>query len=353
VFVAVAVEIRRDPVAATIQEVAKRAGVSSITVSRVINGNAPVHPKTEKRVQDAIRELNYIPNRIARGLKSRKTATIALLVPDITNAFWTTVARGVEDAAEAAGYSVFLCNTDEEAAKEERYIHTILSQQVDGLLIGPTADSALGLQRLEARGLPFVLLDRTVEGVDADVVRADSEDGAYRMTAHLLSTGYSRVVWIGGPQATSTGRDRLAGYKRALQQAGVPVEPGFIYEGAYRTETGYESTHRVLRQEPRPEAIFAGNHLIMTGVLQALAEALVRVPGEIAVCSFDDIPGLNSFSPFLTAVVQPAYAIGELGARRLIEHMRGDRTETADVILPTHLEIRTSCGCAEQQGCRG
>jgi LacI family transcriptional regulator len=311
----------------------------------VINGKGPVRPETRERVREAIRELNYIPNRIATSLKSRKTSTMALLVPDITNAFWTTVARGVEDEAEASGYSVFLCNTDEDADKEERYIQTILSHQVDGILIGPTADSAPVLQRLQARGIEFVLLDRTVEGIRSDVVRSDSQYGAHRMTAHLLSTGHRRIAFIGGPVSTSTGRDRLAGYERALKEAGIELDPQLVRQGPYRIETGYESTRDILAEDPWPDTIFAGNHLIMTGILQALAEALVRVPDEIAVCSFDDIPGLNSFSPFLTAIIQPAYQIGELGARLLVKRLAGERLETEDMALPTRLEIRTSCGC--------
>jgi len=329
----------------TIHDVAKQAGVSAITVSRVINQNGYVSRETERRVREAISELNYIPNNLAKGLKSRKTSTIALLVTDITNAFWTTVARGAEDEAEASGLSVLLCNTDEDPQKENRYITTLLKQQVDGILIGPTADSAAHLERLHELGVQYVLIDRAVEGIQADVVRSDSQAGAYQMTQHLLATGYQKIAFIGGPLAISTGRDRLLGYQQALKEKGIEMNPAYIKEGLFKASSGYALTKELLCENDRPQAIFTGNHLIATGVMQALHEMSLCVPDDIAVCSFDDIPGVNSFSPFLTAVIQPAYEIGKIGVQLLLKRLSGERTEVEEFVLPVNLLIRSSCGC--------
>lgn len=329
----------------TMRDVAQRAGVSAITVSRVINGTGYVHEETQARVLAAIEALSYIPNNLARSLRSRQTSTLALLLTDITNSFWTTVARGVEDEAAGQGYSVFFCNTDEDPAKEERYLEMLARRRVDGLLIGPTPESAPLLHRLQTQGIKFVLLDRIVDGIEADVVRSDSRAGAANITQHLLITGHKRVAYIGGPLSTSTGRERLAGYRSALMASGKAIEPALIKTGWYKRESGHQLATELLAGEDRPDAIFAGNSLIAQGVLDAISEKGMRVPHEVAVVSFDDITGANSYAPFLTAVIQPAYEIGRIGTRLLLEQISGAREETEEMILPTQLVIRRSCGC--------
>lgn len=329
----------------TMRDVAERAGVSAITVSRVINGTGYVHEETQARVNAAIEALRYVPNHVARSLRSRQTSTLALLLTDITNSFWTTVARGVEDEAAAQDYTVFFCNTDEDPAKEERYLDMLARRRVDGLLIGPTPDSAPLLERLQAQGIKFVLLDRTVDGIDADVVRSDSRAGAANVTQHLLITGHQRVAYIGGPLSTSTGRERLAGYRSALMATGKAIDPELIKIGLYRRESGHQLALGLLTAEKRPDAIFAGNSLIAQGVLDAIAETGLHVPDDVAVVSFDDITGANSYAPFLTAVIQPAYEIGRLGTRLLLEQISGVQSAPEALILPTQLVIRRSCGC--------
>lgn len=329
----------------TMRDVAERAGVSAITVSRVINGTGYVHEETQARVLAAIAALRYVPNNVARSLRSRQTSTLALLLTDITNSFWTTVARGVEDEAAGQAFSVFFCNTDEDPVKEERYLETLARRRVDGLLIGPTPGSAPLLEQLQVQGIKFVLLDRTVDGINADVVRSDSRAGAANVTQHLLMTGRRRIAYIGGPLSTSTGRERLAGYRSALMAAGKAIEPELIKIGLYKRESGHQLAVDLLVSESRPDAIFAGNNQIAQGVLDAINENAVRVPDEVAVVSFDDITGLNSYSPFLTAVIQPAYEIGRIGTRLLLDQIAGIRAEFEEIILPTQLVIRRSCGC--------
>jgi LacI family transcriptional regulator len=327
------------------RDVAEKAGVSMITVSRVMNGASYVNENTRARVLTAIEELQYVPNNLARSLRSQRTSTLALLLTDVTNAFWTTVARGVEDEASIHGYSVFLCNTDEDPTKEVRYLDTLLRHRVDGLLIGPTPQSAPILSRLQSRHARFVLLDRTVEGIDADVVRSDSHGGAASLTQHLLETGHRRIAFIGGPLTTSTGRDRLAGYEQALTDSGIEIDGSLVRIGQYGQESGHKLAAELLELNPRPGAIFTGNHQIAIGVLRALSEVGMRVPDDIALASFDDIVGANSYSPFLTAVIQPAYEMGRLGTRLLLDRIAGGRAPVEEITLPTRLVIRASCGC--------
>jgi LacI family transcriptional regulator len=332
----------------TMKDVAQRAGVSMITVSRVINGNGYVHEDTLAKVRAAIDELQYVPNNLARSLRSRQTSTLALLVTDITNPFWTTVARGVEDEAAVRGFTVFLCNTDENPQKEAHYLAMLMRRRVDGLLIGPTPGSRSLLEQLQHQNVEFVLLDRTVEGIEANVVRGDSRSGAATLTQHLLGTGRRRIAYIGGPVTTSTGRDRLAGYRSAHLAMNVNLDPALVKLGEFRPESGRQLTAELLADDVQCDAIFAGNNLIALGVLQALSSARITVPETVAVASFDDVVGVNTFQPFLTAVVQPAYEIGRIGTRVLLERIAGARDGIEDLILPTQLVIRASCGCAPQ-----
>ena len=331
--------------AVTMRDVAEQAGVSAITVSRVINGTGYVHEATQARVLAAIEALRYVPNSLARSLRSQQTSTLALLVTDITNSFWTTVARGVEDEATAQNYAVFLCNTDEDPAKEDRYLEMLTRRRVDGLLIGPTPDSATVLSRLHTLGIKFVLIDRTVDGIAADTVRSDSRGGAANITQHMLSTGHPRVAFIGGPLTTSTGRDRLNGYRAAHMAAGLTPDAELIKIGSYHRESGRELTGELLAAKRRPSAIFAGNNQIALGVLDALVEARMHLPNDMAVIAFDDLPSVDGYGPFMTAVIQPAYQIGRIATRLLLEQIAETRHEAEEIVLPTQLVIRRSCGC--------
>lgn len=328
--------------AVTIKDVAKKAGVSLITVSRAINGSGYVHPETQARVQAAIEELQYVPNQMASNLRSRQSDTLALLLPTITNSFWTTIARGVEDEAWAHGYGVFLCNTDDDPVKEARYIDILLRRQVEGLVIVPTPTSAPLLQRLRQRRMKFVVLHRKVEGVEADVVRSDSYGGVLALTKHLLDAGYRRIAYVGGQLTLSLGRDRLAGYKDALRSAGVAIDPALIKVGSYSQQDGYQLVTELLRGDPRPEALCIGNSRLAIGALRALSEARVRVPEDLAVTAFSDIVALDEYAPLMTTAVQPAYEMGRLGVRRLLERRTDNQTPLEDLILPNRITVRSA-----------
>lgn len=336
----------------TLQNVAERAGVSKITVSRVITGSGTVRGETAARVQAAIDELGYIPNHLARSLRSRQSMTLALLLPDITNPYWTTVARGVEDEARQQGFGVFLCNTDEDPEKEARYIDLAIQRRVDGIILGPTPESHQALHRLTSQKVAFVLVDRAVEGVRADSVRGDSYGGSFALTEHLLRTGKERIAFVGGPISTSTGLDRLHGYRAALAVDGHAIDTDLIKIGGYSQQSGYLLAKELMELPKSPDAMITGNNQITLGSLLALTALGKSVPDDIALVSFDDIPAMNCLSPLLTAAVQPAYRIGRLGAERLLQRISGDVGDVQDYVLPVRLIIRRSCGCPSTERAR-
>ena len=335
--------------ASTLRDVAARAGVSAITVSRALNNRGYVSLETRERIYAAVAELDYVPNAVASSLRSSKTQLLALLLTDITNPFWTTVARAVEDVAMEAGYGVILCNTDEDQAKEARYLDLLLRRQIDGLVVTPTSESTEILLNLKKRHVPFILVDRVVSGVEADNVRGDSRGGAYEMTRHLLSTGYRRIGMLTGPLTVSTAEERVAGYLDALIEEGVPPDPELIFFGHYKASWSYQVTLQLMSRPSYPDAIFAANNFIALGVLDALQAMGLRVPHDVAVVCFDDTPEHTASAPFLTTVVQPALEMGRVAARMLLDRLADPNREPQAVVLPTELIIRTSCGCKPKE----
>ncbi len=329
----------------TIRDVAERAGVSPITVSRVINNSGYVSQETRSRVEAAIAELQYVPNSLARSLRFKRTHTLALVLTDITNPFWTTVARGVEDAASQCGFNVILCNTDENEAKQSEYLHVLLQKQVDGFLLVPARSTPEPIALIQSQKVPTVVLDRQVPGAQVDIVRGDSEGGAYQLVRLLLSLGHRRIAMLSGPMNISTAADRVAGYRRALQEAGLEAPAELICYGEYTQESGYQMARKALSLMPRPTALFAANNFIAIGALRALREAGVRVPEDMALVSFDDIPPAFVIEPFLTVAAQPAYEMGRRATELLLARLSGQApSEPQEIILPTEIIVRRSSG---------
>jgi LacI family transcriptional regulator len=330
---------------ATINDVAKRAGVSPVTVSRVINNARNVSPATQERVELAIQELGYVPSVAARSLRSKRTHTLALVLPDITNAFWTTVARGVEDAAQSRGYSVLLYNTDETPSKQLRCLDVIASQWVDGVIIAPYDSDAHNLARFRDRNIPTVIIDRRIEGWEVDNVLGDSISGGRALVQHLLGLGHKRVAIVSGPKGTSTADDRVAGYCLALTEADIRPTSRLIKRGEFRAASGERLTYELLDEGLSPTAIFAANNAIAMGVIDALGKRRLHIPQDIALVCFDDFPNASRFFPFLTVAVQPAYDMGVNAAQLLLSRLDADLDlRPRQVVLPTRLIIRYSCG---------
>ncbi len=328
----------------TIRDVARLAGVAPITVSRVINNSGYVSAETRKRVTQAIEELGYVPNRLARGLRLKRTHTLALVVTDVTNPFWTTVARGVEDAANDAGFSVILCNTDESEEKQERYLGVLLEKQVDGIIVVPARSSASLVEWIESHKMPIVVLDRRIPCDRVHVVRGDSEGGAYQLVKHLISLGHRCIVMLSGPRDVSTAIERVAGYRRAMAEAGLVVRPEWVVYGEFSQESGYKMARQVISSSPRPTALFAANNFIAIGALRALREANLQVPDDMSVVTFDDFSSGLIFEPFLTVADQPAYEMGQKAVELLLTQLSSSAQECRcqEVVMPVRLSIRRS-----------
>ena len=334
----------------TVSDVAKRAGVSTMTVSRVINNSGYISQETRERVEKAIAELGYVPNALARSFRSKQTCLLALVLPDITNPFWTTIARGVEDTASRNGFHVILCNTDESPEKEANYINVLLQRRVDGIIIAPTTNDKNRFLMLKRQALPCVLLDRRVDGFKCDTVVSNGCEGAKKLTQHLLRLGYRRIAIVSGPLTISTAQERVEGYAQALQENQVPIDESLIVRDTYQQDSGYESVKQLLKQERRPEAIFAGNNFIAVGALHAIRELGLRIPEDVALVGFDDIPQGSLISPALTVVSQPAYEMGVAAADSLISRLSGKyRGKPRDIVVATSIIIRESCGQVLEQ----
>ncbi len=334
----------------TIRDVARQAGVAPITVSRVINNSGYVSQGTRARVEAAITDLRYVPNTLARSLRFKKTRVLALIVTDITNPFWTTVARGVEDLANEHGFNVILCNTDEDEAKQNAYLQVLLQKRVDGFLLVPARSAAEPVLTIQAQNVPVVVLDRQIPGAAVDIVRSDSEGGAYRLIRYLLALGHRRIAVLSGPQTISTAVDRVAGYRRALANAGLPPSAELVFYGAYNIESGHQNALRALASTPRPTALFAANNFIAIGALRALDEIGLRVPEDIALVCFDDVPLWLQINPFLTMASQRAYLMGQRATELLLERLASHNpTDPREIVLPVDIVIRKSSGSIRQQ----
>jgi LacI family transcriptional regulator len=318
-------------------DVARSAGVSPMTVSRTLNSPELVSPDTRARVMEAVRQLNYVPNAAARSLVQGKTRTLALILSDIRNPHFTTISRGVEDVAQEHGYTLMLANTDESPAKERAYLRVLMSQRVDGVLISPSGDGDLSL--LQRRKIPFVLLDRTITGSSADLVTQDSHAGGRALMAHLLERGYRQITFVGGPAGVSSLEERLAGYQEAMREAGLEPQ---VRLGRYDQASGEEIVEAMVAEGAVPEAIVAANNFVALGVIVALRRHGLRVPEEVGLACFGDIPTAALMDPFLTVVALPAYAMGRLAMEVLLERIQGAVPPPRRRVLPVELVIRRS-----------
>jgi LacI family transcriptional regulator len=326
----------------TIRDVARLAEVAPITVSRVVNRVGYVGEETRARVEQAIAELGYVPNRLARSLRSKQTHTLGLIITDITNPFWTTVARGAEDAARQAGFNMILCNSDESLDKQAEYIRVLLQKQIDGFLLVPAHSAPESLQSIRQQNVPVVALDRTVEA-SVDTVRCDSEGGALALTRYLLELGHRDIAMLSGSPEVSTATERVAGYRRAMEKAGFVMQEGLILYGEFTQASGRDMTRRILARSLRPTAIFAANNFIAIGVLQMLKEKGLQVPSAISVVTFDDLPASLVIDPFLTVAAQPAYEMGQRATELLLSRITGALTDQpVEILLPAPLIIRRS-----------
>ncbi|HHN0387213.1 TPA: LacI family DNA-binding transcriptional regulator [Pseudomonas aeruginosa] len=285
---------------ATMKDVAAMAGVSFTTVSHVVNRTRPVSDAVRKKVEDAIAQLHYVPSAVARSLKVRTTSIIGLLVPNSTNPYFAELSRGIEDCCERNGYCVILCNSDDNPQKQANYLRVLQEKRIDGLVLASAGGDGALAKGLANMRTPTVIVDREVEGVEADRVQIDHEMGAYLATRHLLELGHRDIACIGGPLSTKVSTLRVEGYRRAMAKAGLEVRPQWLLESEFSSPGGY---HAAL------------------GLLRAAAELNIRVPHELSVIGFDDIELSRFVFPALTTVGQSIRLLGEIAAQLLLQRI--------------------------------
>jgi LacI family transcriptional regulator len=312
-----------------------------MTVSRVVNKRGPVSPELRARVELALSETGYVPNVVARNLRSQRTDTVALVMPDMTNPFFTSLAQGVEAAVREAGVTLLLANTDQNEDEEARVVQVLLQRQVDGLLIIPAGSCAETVRLCREHDVPLVVVDRRPELSGVNVVRADSEGGSHDLGGLLVDLGHRHMAVLTGPASVPTAVDRVVGFSRALTDAGLP--PPRVLHGDFTIDSGREMALAVLREDP-PTAIYAANNFIAIGVLHGLQEAGVRVPEDVALVGMDDLPAPMVTFPFLTVAVQPALEIGRRAVGLFLDGLADPDIPALEVVLPTELVVRRSSG---------
>ncbi len=327
---------------ATIRDVAAAAGVSVASVSRVVNGSNGVSERVRDRVLAAVAELGYRPNRAARSLRTRAAAVIGLIISDITNPFFTSMVRGVEDAAQAAGFSVVLANADEDLAKELQYLEVAAAEQMAGVVLSPASSRHTSIDLLAERGIPIVTVDRRLRDAGVDSVTVNNQQAACDATTHLIEQGCRQIGFVAGPSETTTAAGRLAGYQEALSAAGRDFQESLLAYGDYRVDGGRAATATLLELSEGIDGLFVSNNLMTIGALQALHERSLTIPGDVALVGFDDMSWSIGYRPSLSLVQQPTYEIGHQAATLLLKRIRGDRSDPWHVVLEANLEVRDS-----------
>ena len=330
----------------TIKDVAREAGVSVGTASQALRGSSTVREATRRRVLAVSTRLRYQPSALARGLVTRRTHTVGLLISDIANPFFIRVVRAVEDVAQENGYNVILCNTDEDSTKETQYLRVLMEKRVDGIILATTAGSLQAVRDVRWRRVPLVLFDRELPGLATDTVKVDSVLGGRLATEHLVGLGHRRIAIIHGPLVRSTGAERLQGYLLALKAAAIRPERALMREGNFKPDSGRALAGQLLQLSPPPTAIFCTNNLMTVGALQTLGERGVRIPAEMSLVGYDDMEWWTLTHPPLTTVGQPVYDLGREAMRLLLTQIgaSGERQRPQRLILKPELIVRDSCG---------
>jgi LacI family transcriptional regulator len=325
----------------TIADVARAAGVSSQTVSRVINNKSEISPETRRSVSEVIKRLGYRPSSIARSLATRRTNTLGLVLSDIANPFWSEVARGIEDVAWERGYHVFFCNTTEEPRRERAVIELLEDKRVDGLVLAGSRLPDEELLPLLRKHPAAVLVNRVTPDNLAGSARVDSAHGAAQATRHLLAGGRRMIAFLAGPTHSQNSKAHLRGYTSTLQKAGLPCDDDLIVPCSPTIEGGHTAAAGLLARRPDVEALYCYNDLVAVGALQACAERQISVPGDLAVVGYDDILLASLLTPQLSSVRVPKYDLGASAARLLFERI-GGQGENAEIVLLPELVVRRS-----------
>lgn len=327
-----------------IKDVADAAGVSTATVSRVLANKPYVSKKIQKRVLEVVQALGYRPNRVARNLRARQSSIIALIVSDIQNPFFQMVSRAVEDAAYEQGFSVMLCNNDENPDKEKMYLNLMHDENVAGIIFSPTRQTADNFKQINELNTPMVVIDRRVKNVSVDNIMIDNVESAHEIVTHLLEHGYRRIGAVFGIGST-TGRERYRGYAAALKEHGIETQSDLAKYVNATENDGYATVSQILTLSPAPDAIFTSNGLLAAGALRAILDSKRTIPDEVAFASFDDTPWSRLVVPAITVIEQPTYEIGQLATELLLKRLKDPNRSSRTITLKGKLVLRQSCGC--------
>lgn len=333
----------------TLRDVARKAGVSTCTVSHALNKTRPVRPETRKRIEAAARELNYQPNLLARSLRRNQTKTIGLVLSDINNPFFTRIARAVQDACLPSSYQVIVCNTDEDIEKEKAAICALFGSRVDGIILAPAAGDHKYLEEYSRLRFPLVTINRRIEIPKLPGVIADNEEGARIGMEHFISLGHRRIGVIVGLKGTSTTEDRSRGHRRALATHGLPFDRALIRSGWLTLKGGYDATRDLMALSDPPTAIFAFNNFMAEGALLALRDLKVRCPDKVALIGYDDFRSAAALEPSLAVVAQPTKDMGEKAVDLLLRLIASRGPGEGLAVLRTSFIHRASCGCSAGQ----
>lgn len=331
----------------TIKDVAVHAQVSVATVSHVINDTRFVSEATRQRVLQAIKELRYVPSALARSLKSNRTHTVGMMIPNSSNPYFAEIIRGIEDTCYDAGFNVILCNSDDDPLKQSTYVRLLSEKQVDGLIVLSSGSDSDLLDTLRAASMPQVVVDRELEDLAADLVEVNHEAGGYLATRHLLDLGHRRIACIAGPQTLSSARQRVQGYCRALAEAGLPLDAALCPSADFTSAGGHAAMAALLAGQTaatRPSAVFASNDLMAIGAVCAAAAEGLSIPADLSVIGFDDIALAAYSNPPLSTVAQPKHQTGELAATLLLQRIAAPDRALQRVILQPTLTVRQSTG---------
>jgi DNA-binding LacI/PurR family transcriptional regulator len=330
-----------------IEDVAREAGVSPASVSNAFNRRfARISPQTREKILAVAARMNYMPNAAASSLRSRRTRTVGAVVTNILNPFYTAVVRGIQDAARHAGYSVFVCNTDDDARQEQEMLQLLQAKQVDGLLLVTTGANPK-LKRLAASGMPIVLLDRTQPSLQIDTVRIDNGRAAREAVEYLIGLGHRRIALLSGPaRGVSTRMGRIAGYDAALKAHGLAACGEYKKEAPTDPESGWRATRELLDLKEAPTAIFVTNTFLAVGALEAIQERGLRIPADLSFLMFDDPDWARLVTPAITAIAQPTHEIGRTAFDLLRSRLTGEKSGPRDVVLAARFMQRGSCAPA-------
>lgn len=332
--------------AVTIHDVAARAGVSAATASRVLSGHPSTSLDSRTRVAAAATELGFRPNAQARSLRKTRTHTIGVVVSDIRNPFFADIAHTAEQRAREAGLATLLCNANESTDQQDMYLDLLVTQRVDGIIVAPQGDGSGSLREVLDLGIPTVFVDRTIDGVAVPSITSDNATGIADAVAHLVDLGHSRIGYVAGPQATSTGRARLSAFRDAIAEHGLDADPDLVFQGDFQVESGIAGARALLDLDDPPTALLAADSLMTFGVLSVCRERDVSVPAELSVVGYDDVAAFRLLSPQITVISHDPARTGELAVEMLTRTLAGETPES--VVLAAHLVVRGSTGPARR-----